>query len=209
MSGGSGWLWATTRDNVSRINTVSSSVTTLGTQVASLSSSVNGLSGGSSTHSASVIFGSGSSLLTGTTSETVLRGYTIPSGSLVEGTVYRLSYKAVVKGQAGATDVTTRVRLGGLTGSNILEVQGTGPLVGDFSSGQVSLYGVSSAASGSYVAQQATAASFASQLIIGGLNDDFRFDTSGDLDLVLTGQLSSGDATSIHCESFMVEKITE
>jgi len=152
--------------------------------------------------------------VTGTAAETVLASYTIPANTLKAGSVITVQWLNRVTADAGATTLTTRLRLGAttLTGTLIANTAATDTAAGNGSTGLYTIVSRAAPSAASALvgtgfisafanvnAGAATGAGTGSSLIT-----PTNFATNGNLLLELTAQWSAADANSVQCEIFNV-----
>lgn len=147
--------------------------------------------------------------LTGSSTETVLGSVTIPANTLVKGSVIRASFMARVTNQASATDLTTRVRLGGttLTGTVLLADTASAPANTARVAGTLELAvrddpGASVGITGHGDYNSAAAAGAA---VLRALLDPTNFATNAALLLEVTGRWDNPDASAVQLEQLTVE----
>ena len=149
--------------------------------------------------------------LTNSNVETVLTSVAIPASRLVRGSRVRISYKAKVTANNGATTLTTRLRMGAttLTGTILATTAAVDTNVGNIICGEFMLTSrnIPSAATAieGWGFHQEPAAPGGS-MITDSL-DATNFATNGILLIELTGQWSAADANSVQAEDFHVELI--
>jgi len=217
MSGGSGWLWATTRENASKINTVSSSLDAVSSSLDAVSSSLDAVSsslsspsGGSGDFhllSASYISASHGTVMN-TTSETVFVNYSIPSGTLDSGVLFNFKSRIYVAVGNGA-NFTGRVRLSGSSGDILSVLDGLGVAAGDVFDINVDLMGVTSPASGSEVIPGNTNTSPNGTVYINSLPTlILRYPTDENIDLTITGQWDAADGSAAFMPYYIATKVS-
>lgn len=152
--------------------------------------------------------------VTGTLAETVLASYSIPANTLKAGTVLTVQWLNRVTADAGATTLTTRLRLGAntLTGTIIANTAAFDTAAANGSTAQYTIVSRAAPSAASalvgtgFITQFAnlnagatTGAGTGSALIAPA-----NFATNGVLLLELTAQWSAADANSVQCEIFNV-----
>jgi len=149
--------------------------------------------------------------LTGSLAETVLTSVAVPASRFVRGSRVRISYKAKVTANNGATTLTVRLRMGAttLTGTVLATTAAVDTSVGNIVCGEFMFTSRSapSAASaiegwGFHQEPAAPGAAFITDSL-----DATNFITNGALLIELTGQWSAADANSVQAEDFHVELI--
>lgn len=149
--------------------------------------------------------------LTNSVAETVLTAVAVPAGKLSRGSRVRISYKARVTANNGATTLTVRLRMGPttLTGTVLATTAAVDTNVGNIVCGEFmfTARAASSAATpvegwGFHCEPAAPGGAF--------ITDSFdvaNFITNGVLFIELTGQWSAADANSVQAEDFHVELV--
>jgi hypothetical protein len=149
--------------------------------------------------------------LTNSVAETVLTAVAVPAGKLSRGSRVRISYKARVTANNGATTLTVRLRMGPTTlvGTILATTAAVDTNVGNIVCGEFmfTARAASSAATpvegwGFHCEPAAPGGAF--------ITDSFdvaNFITNGVLFIELTGQWSAADANSVQAEDFHVELI--
>jgi hypothetical protein len=149
--------------------------------------------------------------LTNSVAETVLTAVAVPAGKLSRGSRVRISYKARVTANNGATTLTVRLRMGPTTlvGTILATTAAVDTNVGNIVCGEFmfTARAASSAATpvegwGFHCEPAAPGGAF--------ITDSFdvaNFITNGVLFIELTGQWSAADANSVQAEDFHVELV--
>lgn len=149
--------------------------------------------------------------LTGSLAETVLTAVSIPAGKLSRGSRVRISYKARVTANNGATTLTVRLRMGPttLTGTVLATTAAVDTNAGNIVCGEFmfTARAAPSAATpvegwGFHCEPAAPGGAFITDSF-----DAANFITNGALFIELTGQWSAADANSVQAEDFHVELI--
>lgn len=149
--------------------------------------------------------------LTGSAAETVLTSVSVPASKFSRGARVRISYKAKVTANNGATTLTVRLRMGAttLTGTVLATTAAVDTNVGNIVCGEFMFTSraAPSAASaiegwGFHQEPAAPGAAFITDSL-----DATNFITNGVLLIELTGQWGAADANSVQAEDFHVELI--
>lgn len=149
--------------------------------------------------------------LTNSIVETVLASVAVPANRLIRGSRVRISYKAKVTADAGATTLTVRLRMGAttLTGTILATTSAVNTSANWITCGEFMMTsrGAPSAATaiegwGFHQEPAAVGGAFITDSL-----DATNFATNGILFIELTGQWSAADANSVQAEDFHVELI--
>jgi len=149
--------------------------------------------------------------LTGSLAETVLTSVSVPASKLSRGSRVRISYKARVTANNGATTLTVRLRMGPTTliGAVLATTAAVDTNAGNIVCGEFMFTARAAPSAATPVEgwgfhQEAAAPGGA---FITDSFDAANFITNGTLLIELTGQWSAADANSVQAEDFHVELI--
>jgi len=147
--------------------------------------------------------------LTNSTAETALATYTIPANTFKAGTRLKIRAVAVVSANVSTTTLTCRLRLGGVSGTVLIQTSAVDTSVGsivvmDFDIVSRAAPSASSALCGSgWYNDPGAAGSALKMAALAATN----FATNGALDLVMTGQWSAADGNTVACEIQSVDVV--
>ena len=144
------------------------------------------------------------------TTELALQTYTIPASTIKAGTRIKGRAAVMVTAQAGATTVLIRARIGGVSGTVIVEnPAGWDAAIGDMVIVDFEIVGraapgatASVASFGQISGKQAGASAHTTSV-----STPYNLATNGSLDLVVTATMSASDATAVACVIYDVEVV--
>lgn len=144
------------------------------------------------------------------TTELALQTYTIPASTIKAGTRIKGKAAVMVTAQAGATTVLIRARIGGVSGTVIVENSaGWDAAIGDMVIVDFEIVGRAAPGATASVASfgQISGKQAGANAHTTNVSAPYNLATNGSLDLVVTATMSASDATAVACTIFDVEVV--